>query len=41
MIREGYAEVDKRFPFKHEELFMDYESRAKADRKELWGIPVR
>ncbi len=37
MIREGYAKVDKRYPFKYEELFTDYESRAKADRKELWG----
>ena len=36
LIREGYAEVDLRYPFKHEGLFKDYESRAKADRKGLW-----
>ena len=41
MIREGYAEVDLRYPFKHEELFTDYESRAKADRKGMWGIHIR
>ena len=37
MIREGYAEVDLRYSFKYEELFMEYESRAKADRKGMWG----
>ena len=37
MIREGYAKVDLRYPFKYEELFTDYESRAKTDRKGLWG----
>lgn len=41
MIREGYAEVDLRYPFKYEELFTDYESRAKTDRKGLWGINFR
>lgn len=41
VIREGYAEVDLRYPFKYEGLFMDYESRAKADRKGLWGIHIR
>ena len=41
LIREGYAEVDLRYPFKHKELFMDYESRAKYDRKGLWGIHHR
>lgn len=41
LIREGYAEVDLRYPFKHEGLFLDYESRAKADRKGLWGIHIR
>ncbi len=37
MIREGYAKVDIRYPFKYEELFTDYESRAKNDRKGLWS----
>lgn len=38
MIREGYAKVDLRYPFKYEKLFKNYESRAKTDRKGLWGI---
>lgn len=37
MIREGYAKVDPRYPFKYEELFSEYESRAKTDHKGLWG----
>ena len=41
VIREGYGEVDRRYPFKYEELFTDYESRAKTDRKGLWGISFR
>lgn len=41
IIREGYGEVDRRYPFKYEELFTDYESRAKSDRKGLWGISLR
>ena len=40
VIREGYAEVDLRYPFKYKDLFMDYESRAKKDRKGLWGIII-
>ena len=41
LIREGYAEVDLRYPFKYKGLFMDYESRAKSDRKGLWGSRIR
>lgn len=41
MIREGYAEVDLRYPFKYEELFTDYESRAKKEKIGLWGISFR
>ena len=41
IIREGYGEVDKRYPFKYEELFTDYESRAKTDRKGLWSSSFR
>ena len=41
MIREGYARVDTRYPFKYEELFTDYESRAKTDRKGLWSSSSR
>ena len=37
IIREGYGRVDTRYPFKHEEMFMSYESHAKAARKGLWG----
>ena len=37
IIREGYGRVDTRHrPFKHEELFMAYQSRAKDIRKGLW-----
>ena len=41
MIREGYARVDTRYPFKYEELFTDYESRARTDRKGLWSSSLR
>ena len=41
MIREGYARVDTRYPFKYEELFTDYESRARTDRKGLWSSSFR
>ena len=37
IIREGYGRVDARYPFKHEDTFTNYESRAKAARKGLWG----
>ena len=37
IIREGYGRVDTRYPFKHEEMFMSYESHAKAAKKGLWG----
>ena len=37
IIREGYGRVDTRYPFKHEDTFTDYESRAKAAKKGLWG----
>ena len=37
MLREGYAKVDLRYAFKYEELFTDYESRAKADRRGMWS----
>ena len=36
MIREGYARVETRFPFRYEKLFTDYESRAKSERIGLW-----
>ncbi len=39
IIREGYGRVDTRHqPFKHEELFMAYQSRAKDIRKGLWRV---
>ncbi len=39
IIREGYGRVDTRHqPFKHEELFMAYQSRAKDIRKGLWKV---
>ena len=41
LIREGYARVDKRYPFKYEELFSDYQSRAKTNRKGLWQSNIR
>ena len=41
IIREGYGRVDTRYPFKHEDTFTDYESRAKDDRKGLWGSSFR
>ena len=41
IIREGYGRVDTRYPFKHEDTFMDYQSRAKADRKGLWRSSFR
>ena len=41
IVREGYGEVDRRYPFKYEELFTDYESRAKTDRKGLWRSSFR
>lgn len=41
IIREGYAEVDLRYPFKYKELFTDYESRAKKERIGLWEIGLR
>ena len=41
MIREGYARVDTRYPFKHEDTFTDYESRARTDRKGLWSSSLR
>ena len=37
IIREGYGRVDTRYPFKHEDTFTNYESRAKAAKKGLWG----
>ena len=37
IIREGYGRVDTRHqPFRHEELFMAYQSRAKDIQKGLW-----
>ena len=37
IIREGYGRVDTRHqPFKHEELFLAYQSRAKDIQKGLW-----
>lgn len=41
VIREGYAEVDLRYPFKYKELFRDYESRAKKERIGLWEVGLR
>ena len=41
IIREGYGRVDTRYPFKHEDTFTDYESRAKTDRKGLWSSSFR
>ena len=41
VIREGFAKVDLRYPFKYKDLFTDYESRAKKDKKGLWGITFR
>ena len=37
IIREGYGRVDTRYPFKHEETFTSYQSRARAAQKGLWG----
>ena len=37
VIREGYAEVDLRYPFKYKDLFTEYESRAKKERVGLWS----
>ena len=41
IIREGYGRVDTRYPFKHEELFMNYQSSAKTSRKGLWRSSFR
>ena len=41
IIREGYGRVDTRYPFKHEDTFTDYESRARTDRKGLWSSSFR
>ena len=41
MIREGYARVETRFPFRYEKLFTDYESRAKSERIGLWSSSYR
>ena len=42
IIREGYGRVDTRHqPFKHEELFMAYQSRAKDIQKGLWKSNYR
>ena len=38
VIREGYGRVDTRHqPFKHEEMLMSYQARAKEVQKGLWG----
>lgn len=36
LIREGYARVDLRYPFKYEELYPKYELRAKEERTGMW-----
>jgi micrococcal nuclease len=38
IIREGYGRVDTRYPFRHEDTFMSYESRARTVQKGLWNI---
>ena len=38
IIREGYGRVDTRYPFRHEDTFMSYESRVRTAQKGLWNI---
>ncbi|MFP6724268.1 MAG: thermonuclease family protein [Candidatus Poribacteria bacterium] len=41
VVRQGYGHAYTRFPFKHMELFRNYENQARIAGKGLWGDAVR
>ena len=41
VVRQGYGHAYTRFPFKHMELFRNYENQARTAGKGLWGDAVR
>ncbi|MDI6732541.1 MAG: thermonuclease family protein [Planctomycetota bacterium] len=39
IVRQGYGEVYRAFPFKYMEIFNTYEKRARDNKKGLWSPP--
>ena len=37
VIRQGYGQIDNRFPFKYTKLFKYHESQARSERKMMWS----
>lgn len=39
LVRQGYARAYTRYPFKHSDRFLDWQSKAQAAKRGLWDPP--